>query len=117
VKITAVPESLLVDGEAQITLMDSNGRKHVLVLTARAEAELLTALLSAPRAEIGQTQLRGPIVARDLKLHESNDGLLCIEFGLTEKSAIHIALPRSLPEQLRGLLSEDRSKWRDSRLS
>jgi hypothetical protein len=99
------------DGTIRIVMADTVGSERKLELTKRAEEQLLTALISAPPAQLGETNPRGILIAENCRLYSGADGMTILEVFLTPKASIHIALPTPLPERLKNLLDQEPKDW------
>lgn len=116
-KIAAVLKAEIDNGQVRLTVKDSVGSSRSLELSQRAEEQLLTALLSAPPSRPGVQSIRPQFVAENVRLAMLDDGHIVLELFLTEKAAIHIALPDPLPTRLRELLGQDPKDWKGPNLN
>jgi len=109
VKLINVTSAAFKDADLTITWATQEGLERRDEIHPRAQERLLFALLTAPPIQHGKTAPRGPFVAGNLRVIQGSDGLLVLEVSLNPKTAIHIALPKPLPERLRELLEEART--------
>jgi hypothetical protein len=116
-KIAAIQQAEVRDGEIRLTVKDTSGLTRSLELSQRAEEQLLTALLSAPPSRRGVQSVRPQFVAENVRLAMLDDGHIVLEIFLTDKAAIQIALPDPLPSRLHELLGQDPKDWQGPQLN
>lgn len=89
----------------EITLRDNNGNTHTVNLSAQAHVQLITALLSTPPAQIGNTHTMRPVQAMGVRGFHLQSGHLGLEFLVGQAAAIHIAFPPKALPQMKDALS------------